>query len=87
MEMERDIRQRGFNEVRSVDLKKLEALRLDQGLAKMAFCRKAGISNTTYGRLSNGERVRDSVVIKMAHALDVKASEIIRWEQLRKGEE
>jgi transcriptional regulator with XRE-family HTH domain len=82
-----DIRQRGFNEIRSVDFRKLEALRLDQGLAKMEFCRKAGISDVTYRRLASGNRVKDPVIIRMAQALGVKASEIIRWEQSRKGEE
>lgn len=69
-----------MNQIRTVDFRKLEALRLDQGLAKTAFCRKAGISGVTYHRLRNRKWVMDPVIIKMAKALGVKPSEIICWE-------
>ena len=55
---------------------------LDQGLTPKEFCRKAGISNSTYYRLKKGnETVKDSVLFKIAGALGVKPSEIIYWER------
>jgi len=72
-------------EIRKVDFKKIQELQLDQGLGKMAFCEKAGISHKTYNRLGNGNRVRDCVIIKIASALDVKASTIIYWEEIEQA--
>ena len=73
-----------MGEVRKVDIKKIEALRLDMGSTKKQFYKQAGITHQTYNKLLDGaDRIRDDVVIKIAEALAVKPSELIYWEEAK----
>lgn len=67
-------------EIRRVNFKKIEGLRLDLGLNKQSFCRKAGIASFTYNRLDSAKKVKDDVIIRIAKALDVRPSELIFWQ-------
>lgn len=67
-------------EIRRVDFQKVDRLRLDLGLNKQSFCRKAKTCEFTYSRLAEAKKVQDDVVIRIANALEVKPSEIVYWE-------
>ena len=64
-----------------INFKKIEELRLDLGLGKKAFCKKARIAMSTYKRLPDAESIMDPVIIRIAQGLGVKPSEIIYWEE------
>jgi DNA-binding Xre family transcriptional regulator len=66
--------------IRRVDFKKVDRLRLDFGLNKQSFCRKAGIACFTYNRLDSAKKVKDDVIFRIAKALDVRPSELIFWQ-------
>lgn len=70
-------------EIRRVDFKKVEGLRLDMGLNLTQFCRQAGICSGTYNRLAGADRVTDDVVLRIAKSLKVKPSQLIYWENER----
>lgn len=65
---------------KKVDFQKVEKLRMDLGLGRVAFCRRARIGHQTYKRLSSGADVKDGVIIRVAKGLGVKPSEILYWE-------
>jgi DNA-binding Xre family transcriptional regulator len=67
-------------EVRRIDFKKIERIRLDLGLNKQSFCRKAKTCEFTYNRLAEAKKVKDDVIIRIAKALDVRPSELIFWQ-------
>lgn len=67
-------------EIRRVDFKKIEGLRLDAGLNLTQFCHKAGICTGTYNRLQGADRVTDDVVLRIAKCLKVKPSQLIYWQ-------
>jgi len=69
-----------MGEIRRVDYKKIERLRLDMGLNKQSFCRKARTCEFTYNRLPESRKTRDDVIINLARALEIKPSEIVYWE-------
>ncbi len=68
-------------EIRRVDFKKVDRLRLDLELNKQSFCRKAKTCQFTYDRLAEAGKIRDDVIIRVAVALGVKPSEIVYWEE------
>ena len=67
-------------EIRRVDFKKVDRLRLDLELNKQSFCRKAKVCAFTYNRLAEAKKVKDDVIIRIAKALEIKPSEIVYWE-------
>jgi transcriptional regulator with XRE-family HTH domain len=68
-------------EIRRVDFKKVDRLRLDLGLNKQAFCRLARVCESTYSKLATSKKITDDVVIRVANALQVKPSALIFWEE------
>ena len=70
-----------MNDVRKVNFRKIEELRLDSGMNRKEFCRKARISMVTYQRLPETDRLRDDVLIRMAKGLNVRPTELIYWEE------
>ena len=71
-----------MHEVRRINFKKIEELRLNMGLGKMAFCKKAGVGMDTYKRLPTAERLHDAVLFRIADGLGVKPTELIYWEEV-----
>lgn len=67
-------------EIRRVDFKKIDRLRLDLELNKQSFCRKARVCEFTYNRLAEAKKIKDDVIIKIARALEIKPSELVYWE-------
>ena len=69
-----------MGEIRRVDFKKVDRLRLDFKLNKQSFCAKAKICCFTYNRLAEAKKIKDDVIIRIASALEIKPSEIVYWE-------
>ena len=67
-------------EIRRVDFKKVDSLRLDLGLNKQSFCRRAKVCESTYSKLATSKKITDDVVIRVANALQSKPSSLIYWE-------
>lgn len=75
-----------MSEIRWIDFKKIEALRLDKGLGLTQFCRQAKICHVTYNGLQSAKKVKDSVILRIAAFLGVKPSSLIYWEDEPKPE-
>lgn len=69
-----------MGEIRRVDFKKVDRMRLDLELNKQTFCRKARVCEFTYNRLAEATKIKDDVIFRLARALEIKPSEIVYWE-------
>ena len=75
-----------MSEIRRIDFKKIEKLRLDKGLNMKRFCRQAKVAHATYKRVPDATKVKDDVIIRIAAFLKVKPSELVYWNNEPKAE-